>query len=524
MGFRTYVLALTTAALGMSARLSRVLAAVEDEHSADTPENEAYYRRLGTRRRDIGSADASRSIEDGVRSWQRDGYAARAVEVVKYYAVGTEPILATASAEDQSDREVVQRAIDAVWNDPRNRFSTSVLEFYDALSATGELCLVRAVGSESKLTRIGYVDPADIECVLQDPEDARCTIAVVRRPGLFRPDRIIHPVPDETGAYHERLRKGAAPDVPLDPGTQIEVPVGEGATATVCTVGQPAHYLGVNKLPNQSRGSSDLFRIFHVLDMLDRNVWGFGDRMRGLQAFIWEVETTAKGKEREDLLEHATEATKTAAGVFLHGPGTTIKAVTPSLGALDWKEAFGVLIGVLTTSTGIPPHFFTGEGGDVNLATAGELAGPFLAMVKNRQSAVRGYFGQVLLLAILQRPEIARMYADDPRRVAFDLSLPTVSSKDAVRAVTVLGAQLAALNSLRVNFGLKREAAIREGVAVGNEYGFELSPEDFEEEDPAGFRGEPLPGAGSGDPGDGARVNDEGQTSDERQQGSAAAA
>jgi hypothetical protein len=544
MGFRRYALSLATTLLGFGPDATgRVLAAVFDPKSADVPEYEGLYAKAGKKKRDVPEGERARGVEDGVRSWQRDGFARRIVEVVKFYAIGSNLIEPTATAENETDRKAVQAALDVVWKDPKNRMPSRVQGYYDGLAAMGELCLVLAIGKTSKLTRFGYIDPGEIDDVLTDPDDAQQSVCIVRKPHVLRTERIVHPVLDPLGGVHRLFRVGGTDDgAPLEIGATVQLPVSSsGSTPPAIvpfTVGQPAKFLKINALPNQSRGASDFFVVFHVLEMIDRFLWKFADTANNLRAFAWHVQhpPTLTGKPAEDLLESArAELVPGAGGVLMTTSNVTVTPMAPALNAGDSDTALSLFLKALGTGTGIPAHLFSGEGGEVNLATAGELAGPFIALVQTRQTTVREFFHETMLAALLQKPEFAAMYADDPARLGFDFNFPAVTGKDAVRAVTVLQGVLAAINALKANLGLTWKAAVREAIKAAGEYGVELKEDDFDENKaldltglafPAGARGpagnvdqngEKKPGAGPG--GDGAGVKPNGQTDDERSAG-----
>jgi hypothetical protein len=228
----------------------------------------------------------------------------RIVEIITSYVVGEGFKIV---AED----EQVQEVIDRYWNDPVNDMDANLRAFSDELVKFGELCIPVAVNPVDGFVRQGYIDPQDIDAVeygllttgdggqeVSIPVAVRLRQRIGEREG--RRLTIVHRDEDINSATFGQL-------------------VGE------------CFYQPINKAKGASRGISDLFALADWIDVLDQMIFDFADKVRFLNAFIWDY--TLKGADEKTVADFQKKVTKNPpkqGGVQVHNEQVEIKASRPT--------------------------------------------------------------------------------------------------------------------------------------------------------------------------------------------------
>lgn len=494
---------------GLARRLdtSRI-AASGTPNSADTPENEGYWRKLGTITiRDITPQKQRAAQDDAASAFQRFSIARRATAVIRGFTVGAGGVRPKAKVER------VQVLLDQFWDDRDNRVEDRVGEWTTDLSVYGELCLVLAVGRDAKglgsqRTKVSVLDVGRVDQVVTDPEDAsRILGVIVVEKGN---ERRIHPVVTGTGELPPEfagLTKG-----------QMYALRGESGT-TQCRVADPCIWTRVNALATQARGLPDMYPALDALALRDRSLFSFMERISLIGAFVWDL-MLPTSKTPKQVAAEATNCAKAVGsgtgGVYAHTSNMTLSAQAPDIKAADWTTALRMPFVDILTAVGHPEHWYAG-GPEMSNASAGEIGSPTWAALQERQLVIKRTLIQLGTFALRQFPETASL------DTTFDISLPVIAGKDAVREITVLNSELNALSQMR-DLGLTEEAVQREAQARANEYGFTLSDTDWGEAPtltglPFPDRKGPLnPSAPDPERDAGARVDPEGHPSDSKPQ------
>lgn len=482
-------------------------------NSADTPENAHLWRRLGGNRptRDITQVQQKAAQDDSASGFQKFSLQRRATGIIRGFVCGAGGVKPKAE-----DDERAQKILDAFWKDPDNRIEDRVGEWSDNLSTFGELCLIAATGRDesglgSHLTKLGLLDVGRVEDVLCDPEDAGRLIGVIVCEDVGLMNRRIHPViridatlPREFDGKKkgDSFRWGAA---------------GQERAARIA---DPCVWVRINALASQSRGLPDSYPALDALALRDRSQFSFMERLALAFAFIWDLvlPTSLKTKQVEDHAKSAAAAIGRGTGsVYAHTSTVSIEAKAPQSGAADYASALRIPMADILNAFALPEHWFSG-GPEVSNASAGEIGSPTWTALQERQRVIRSALKTCGTYALAQIPEIG---ATKAAAVAWDVTLPVIVGKDAVREVTVLQQELGAIDQLR-SMGLKIEPTQRESQRAANDYGMTISDDEWEDPEPVGLalppRGPLGPSQEDQVANDGARVDPQGNPSDSKDQ------
>ncbi len=305
--------------------------------------DEAGWRKLsGDDGRDLSPITQRRQLELAAYLWATNPLANRLIELPVAY------LLAEGVGLKVADKEA-QTWLDAFWRDPINRMSMKLPKKVRELALYGEQCWPVFVNSITGHMRLGYLDPAQIEKVVTDPDNIEQPIGIVARTtrrGRTMRYRVITGGPESVfTARTQEIR-------------------------TTFTDGD-CFYFVVNDLSNATRGHSDLLPVIDWLDLYDQALYGEAERWDSLRAFIWDV--TLKGATEETVKARAAQIeVPTSGGVRVHNDAEEWNAVTPDIQAANGSEASRLFRNHILGGMSIPEHWY-GGGGDVNRNTASSM-------------------------------------------------------------------------------------------------------------------------------------------------------
>lgn len=448
--------------------------AADAAYSSGSESDMAKWRPLGrAKSRDLPSFSLAAAQDDSADAYRRFATGRRAVAITAGFAVGANMIRPIAK------NPRVQEALNRFWDDPRNRLEDRVLELVTDLSIYGELGLICATGSGSRMTRIGVLDVGRVADVLTDPEDAGYLLAVVAHGA--RNELRLHPAISRDATIPEAYRGLAI-------GASVEG-YGSNGERITAVLAQPILWTRINSSASAARGIPDSYPALDAMALRDHGLWSFSQRSATIGAFVWDLTVPGGNKERIEVETKAAAAIigNASGAVYGHSPGIALEPKAPKLDSADFKEAMRLPLQELLTAYGHPEHWYAG-GPEMSNASAGEMGSPVWNALQTRQNVVRRMLRTLGDYALAQIPEIRSMSAEE--RV-WDVSLPVILGKDQVREVTILNQEITAIERA-VDLGLSREAAQREMQARMNEYGYAVADGDWTEDV---IRSLPMPGA-----------------------------
>jgi hypothetical protein len=416
-------------------------------------------------------------VEECSHAAQVDGMARAHVRLVTAITVGAQEIDPEIECKDESARDRLDELLDTFWEDPVNDLATSLGEFMNGLTTTGSLCLTLHTGFGSRLTRIGYLDPASFASpgVLTDPANVRQPIAVLRGSWTSSADVVAHPIVQTDGSVHEMFagkKEGAK--------VTIERSGDFGGNIAV-HVGAPCIYLGINRVsPSQSVGISDLYPALDLMNLLDELVFGAVERSINLGAYSLHVKFP-KGTPAQEIEARMNTIRGDLESGRGRAVGTTddvsIDAVAAALQAGEWAT----LEKVARTNSLIalgpwPIHIFS-EGAGTNVTVAAEQGSPVANFLLERQNSFRKFMVRLCMYALQQYPEARALIESNEVEIRFPL--PVIVAKNTTRESNVLSVEANILATAEDRGWIKLEAAQREFADAAKRYGFEIGTGDI---------------------------------------------
>ncbi|MBX3588843.1 MAG: hypothetical protein KF796_19600 [Ramlibacter sp.] len=375
--------------------------------------DEPGYRRLsgeGVSKyndRDLAPVAQDRMAKLAEFLWQSNLLANRLVELPLAYLLAEG---VTLQCEDPEH----QKLLDKFWNDPINNWPLKLPGRVRGLSLLGEQCYILNVNSASGFTRLGYLDPRQIATVVMDPGNPEQPIGVVTKK-------------DTRGRSYKYQVALPGKDEELFSAATIKIRE-EDFKDGECLLYQ------INKLPNGSRGRSDLLAQMDWLDAYDEFLFNELDRISYLRSFVWDV--TMKGSDPKAVEEYEKKFKAPAANSkFVHNDQIELKAITPELQAADTSESARLLRNHVLGGATVPEHWF-GGGGDVNRAAASEMDGPTMKIYTARQSMLKLMLEEIGRIVIIKG---ARLESEaDDERCKVTAVFPELANKDLTKFASAM--------------------------------------------------------------------------------------
>lgn len=420
---------------------------------ANVDADEDLYRPLsGNHARDLEPMKQDRMQKLAKFLWESNLVADRLIELPLAFILSDGVKLTSPHPDSQA-------VLSKFWRDPINKMDISLIEFARELALFGEQCYPVFVNKINGHVRLGYLDPAEIDKVITDPDNARQPIGVITKKdskGNVRKYRvIINAGEDVFGPRARRKRKNY--------------------TDGDCI------YSRIRGLASGSRGRSDLLPQIDWLDAYDQFLFGDLDRVAALRAFFWDV--TIKGATQVDCDERAKNLSlPTSGGTRVHNESETWQAVTPEIQSSDTSTTGRTFRNHILGGATIPEHWF-GGGGDVNRSTAGEMDEPTFKIFAMRQQHIKYMLEEIGTFVIHQWAEkTGRKNVIDNPAYWVTCELPEMVQRDTTKYAAALQqvvvAVIAALNSKLIT----RDMAIELILSTAKRLGVDKDPKQMLED------------------------------------------
>lgn len=408
---------------------------------------EGWRKLTGDGNRDLAPLTQSRQQELAVYLWRTNPLANRLVELPIAYLLAESITLTVPDGEAQG-------WIDRFWADPINNMDIKLPKKLRELSIFGEQCWPAFVNEYSGHVRLGYLDPARIETVVPDPDNAEQAIGIVARSAR------------RGGA---KLRYRVIINGPEDVFSRRTQEIRESFTDGDC------FYYCVNDLSNAMRGHSDLLHVMDWLDVYDKALYGELERWEAMRAFLWDV--TLRGATQEEVDARAAKIDiPTSGGVRVHNDAETWTTESPDLKAADGSEFARLFRNHVLGGLTVPEHWF-GGGGDVNRATAGSMDEPTAKIFSLRQRLISFILASVGQYAVNQRYKAIMGELPDPEEdTAYQVSAvcPEMIVKDSTAYAAALQQVVLAVDTAVQRRFLSHEAGVQLICVVASRLGVEV--------------------------------------------------
>ncbi len=373
------------------------------------------WRRLtGNPERELISTSQERMIELCYWLWETNPMAGWMIDLVVAFVLGEG---LPYEAEDPD----VKQILDDFWNNPVNRMTIYFDKHVRELGIFGELLFPATTAGQTGRLYLGYIDPAQIDAVVTDPENVKMIIGVKLKDTVGKPGR------------HYQTILPAEADYVLSPTAK--------AMRKTFTDGE-CFYFSINNVTNSPRGRSDLIRVADWLDAYEQFLYDYAEKWPLLNAFVWDLQVDDADPKALD--EEMKRFTKKSGSVYGHNQKVKLQAVTPDLGAVDANEGARLLRNHILGSRSIPEHWY-GGGGDVNRATASEMGEPIFKMLSMRQKIVKYILEDMFTHAIRKARETGYARLTDEQANNFSVVTPELTARDVSKfasAVQQIGAAL----------------------------------------------------------------------------------
>jgi len=429
-----------------------------------TDEDESGWRRLtGSTTRDLSPLKQERMIEIAYYLWEATPLGRWLIEITKDF------ILAE-GLPYECKNDQVKKVLDDFWYDPINRMDLYAEKFVRELFLYGELCLPVFVGEQTGRVRLGYIDPAQIDTVVTDPENVKIVTGVITK---------------ATDGYKEKKYRTILPQEAESFLSQKAQAERQGYRDGEC------FFFAVNNVTNSPRGRSELLTVADWIDALEQFMFDYADKWPLLNTFVWDL--MVEGGDEKTINEQLRRFTKKAGSVFGHNEKVKLEEKTPKLQAVDAEVGARLFRNHILGGTGFPEHWF-GGGGDVNRATAAEMGTPTFKMLKSKQKYVKYIFETIFDFVITKALEAK--YLRVPEEEAYDYSVitPEISPKDVTKYSAALQQISTALGIAEANGWIDKETAQKSFAVALGFLGIEVDVETMrnraeEEEERKGYEG-----------------------------------
>lgn len=382
----------------------------------------------GDVQRDLSPMTQQRMQKMALYLWEANLLANRLIELPVAYILG-EGVTVTVGDKD------AQQAIDAFWNDPINQMDLKLPKKVRELAIYGEQAWPTFVNDKNGRVRLGYLDPAQIETVVKDPDNGEQPIGIVtvkNNKGQARRYKVAVNG-EEAEIFTARTRA-------------IREKFDDGEILFFC----------INDLSNGRRGRSDLLAQTDWLDTYEQFMFGEADRALALRSFIWDV--TLKGASAEQVKARSKELTAPRPGsVRVHNDSEEWSAEAPTLGANDLSEVAKLFRNHIVGGATIPTTWYGGSQ-DANRAVGQEMAEPTVKVLAQRQNTWKHILKFVAQYVIRQKWLIERKGEPDWTEEDLQVSVefPEIQSRDVTKYAAAMQ-QVTAAVVIAIDKGLMTE-------------------------------------------------------------------
>lgn len=437
-----------------SSEIDRQVAARMPAAVAD-PFAEVGFRKLtGAATRELPTMTQDRAIEVAYWLWKTNPLARWIVEI-------TTAFICAEGTPYNTENEEIKKLLDDFWFDPVNRMDMNWDNFVRELEIFGEQCWPAFVAEQTGKVRLGYIDLANIDKVIADPENVKVKIGVIVRGTDGRPEKRYKIVLD--GDVEEFL----SPAARMERDTMIS--------------GQ-CFYFNANALTNEMRGTGSLFTVADHLDAYEQFLFDSAEKYAQYNAFYYDI--TVEGADAETLQKERKKYQPPKTGeAFIHNEKVKSEAVAPRFGAMDADTAARLHRNHILGAVGIPEHWY-GGGGNVNRATAGEMDAPARKLFTSKQERAKNMLELVFDFVIAQALAARYLTIPEDEAYAYEVQTPEVSEKDIVKLSTMLRDVSTSLTVAQTNNWIDREKARSAFAYFLGIIGYEYDPESIEEVEP----------------------------------------
>jgi hypothetical protein len=439
------------------------------------------YRRMGGGLRDFSAVDRDTANATIWTLWQSSLIAVRLMELKRDHLVGV-------GATPQTKDKKLQAVLDKGWR--LNNMQRRLGEFCLQLFLLGEQCITAFVRKADGRVEHGYIDPDEIERVISHPENSLKQYAVICKPLAPTIDtwvkagdkRRVYRIVQEDAEVVEGGKVVYEPKYPgkLITASQAYIETWEKSMLTSFELQAytgDCFYEGVNRLSNQSRGTSDLQQAADWIDQGESTLHALGEREQFASFFSWFVnlgDTEVNSTQWNNAVAYVRKNKPKKGSVNLHNNSMMWDMTTPDIKQQGSVATFVAILTFIMGGMGFPLSWY-GYGNDTNRATLDKQADPTEKSLEYDQTVYKDF-----ILTILRfwrdQAAIAKNIGGASGDAEIDLSLPEINQQNIAESVAPFVQLIQGMIAARDGDMLTRETAVKGLARFLQELGVEINP------------------------------------------------
>jgi hypothetical protein len=433
-----------------------------DEPSSGDLRSFGYRRASSGAVREFGGLDYDKVLDTAWKVWLMSPLAKRALQIKRDYICGS-------GVTPSSDDENLQTVLEDFWQ--INHLDERAPQYVLQRHLLGEQIFPAFVRATDGQVRLGYIDPIQIEKIIQHPDNSLERWAVV-----LKEESTVGSEPWRTPIRHRQVFRIIRRDEGALVGGVLEPPQYDGKliTAEQATLeewelamldnyGLPAYtgscfYFQANALANQPRGYSDLLQVVDWIDQDETVLFDLADREAMAGFFIADV--TLIGADKGTVRERSSELRASPpkkGSVRVHNDQEMWNLDAPDLKQPSSVETHRAVETHAWGGMGLPNSWY-GHGDETNRATAAAQGDPTWKTMTAEQNADKSMFVEMLTFA-RDQAEIAGGVAWQPE-ATIDLQMPEMTTKDLTAISSAMGQIALALTQAEQNGWQTRQHSV----------------------------------------------------------------
>ena len=424
--------------------------------SAGTETDMKWRRLSGNSVRELPIAAWARQCEVCYWLWKLNPLGNWLIETLTAFVAGQG---FTFTAENDDVKELIQ----SFWDDPINNLDLKLEDKVRELGIFGVQCWPVYRAEQTGRIRLGMIDPAQIQQIYTDPQNAELQIGVK-----------IANLHNGTCRLLKTILEAESDSVMSDDARELRDTFVDGE----------CFLFSINRVSNDPWGTSDLFVLADWLDEYEDFIYNYSEKARKQNSFIWDV--TVDGADEKLCQEIAEQYPKQGdAAIRVHNEKMKWEAKAPNLLAMEIKESAAVFRNHILGNKSIPEQWY-GGGGNVNRATASESNEPILAFIRSRQNRVKWILKSIITYVIQSALDARYLTVPEDEAFKFAIQMPEATNKDLTKLSTAVRDIVTSLAAAQMNGWVDKSQAIKIFAFVIALIGFEIDTDAVPDEETGG--------------------------------------
>lgn len=398
--------------------------------------DDSGYREIS---RGVRAGDVSHSsmIDTAWKLYQSSPTAKRVLTIKRDHIVSR-------AVSPKINDENAQLILSDFWR--RNDMKQNVSKFCLQLFMFGELCTPVFVRESDGAVNLGYIDPADIECIITRPGNVMDKVAVVLRESVGQSRYVYRIINSDFGKRE----------------------IDEFETKMLADYGLSGYsgecfFITVNSVCNQERGYSDLLPVADWVDMADEVLFSLAEREQIAGLFVWDV--TLTGATASDIQSKRMQIRNNPpkkGSVLVHNDAEAWELKTVNLNQSGTLATYEAILTMILGGMGFPRHWF-GSGKETNRATAYAQADPTEKTLEHDQAIFEDY----LLMLSQYQLSSAGIETDEP----ISMNMPEINSSNMAEVVTAIQSLAQSLMIATAEGWITKEQAAQAWINAASSFG-----------------------------------------------------